>query len=171
MEIVCRLGGFHTLMSFLGSIGTLMAGSGIEDALGQSYAENVVPHLMTGKAFARTERGNFFIRAVLMQKIVETFEESLDESELEELDNLLKVVVDGQAGYDAISKSNALKTFEIKLKGTKDNLKAKSRTAKFWLQYIRYINVVKLFIRAERTSNWNLHLVGKLERKTSNCHC
>ena len=31
LDIFCRLGGFHTMMSFLGSIGELMKGSGLED--------------------------------------------------------------------------------------------------------------------------------------------
>lgn len=34
MNIVCQLGGFHTMMSFMGSIGTMMKGSGLEEALG-----------------------------------------------------------------------------------------------------------------------------------------
>ncbi len=37
MNIVCRLGGFHTMMSFMGSIGTMMKGSGLEEALGTVY--------------------------------------------------------------------------------------------------------------------------------------
>ena len=32
LNIVCRLGGFHTLMSFMGSIGYMMSGSGLEEA-------------------------------------------------------------------------------------------------------------------------------------------
>ena len=31
LPIICRRGGFHTLMSFLGSIGILMAGTGLKD--------------------------------------------------------------------------------------------------------------------------------------------
>lgn len=42
LNIVCRLGGFHLLMSFLGSIGTLMKGSGIEELQGEIYATNVI---------------------------------------------------------------------------------------------------------------------------------
>ena len=30
LDIVCRLGEFHTLMSYLGSIGNMMKGSGLE---------------------------------------------------------------------------------------------------------------------------------------------
>jgi len=31
LHIVCKLGGFNTIMSFLGSIGHMMAGSGLEE--------------------------------------------------------------------------------------------------------------------------------------------
>ena len=34
-----------------------------------------------------------------------------------------------------------------------------SRTAKLWTQYIHYINIVKQFIQAERTGNWQNHLM------------
>ena len=33
LKIVCWLGGFHTMMSFIGSIGFVMKGSGLEEAL------------------------------------------------------------------------------------------------------------------------------------------
>ena len=39
MKMVCRLGVFHTLMSFLGSIGDLMEGSGLEEALQRVYGK------------------------------------------------------------------------------------------------------------------------------------
>ena len=35
-----------------------------------------------------------------------------------------------------------------------------SPTAKLWLQYIEYVETLKMFIRAERTGNWCLHLVA-----------
>ena len=37
-KIVLRLGGFHTDMSFLGCIGSLMAGSGLKEILEMIYA-------------------------------------------------------------------------------------------------------------------------------------
>lgn len=45
-----------------------------------------------------------------------------------------------------------------KLVSTKNRLKECSRTAQLWIQYIDYIDIVKTFIYAERTSNWELHL-------------
>ena len=66
MNIVCRLGGFHTLISYLGSIAKVMEGSGIEEAFGTIYAENVIPHIMSGKAVSRALRAHFTIDAVLL---------------------------------------------------------------------------------------------------------
>ncbi len=40
------------------------------------------------------------------------------------------------------------------------NSARQSPTAKLWLHYIEYRETLKLFIRAERTGNWSLHLVA-----------
>jgi len=37
LDVFCRLGGFHMLLSFIGSIGSAMAGSGLEEVLKQCY--------------------------------------------------------------------------------------------------------------------------------------
>ena len=52
LNTICRLRGFHTLMSFLGAVGDMMSGSGIEELLELVYAANSVSHMMSGKAFA-----------------------------------------------------------------------------------------------------------------------
>ena len=43
MNMVCRLGGFHMTMSFSGSVGSVMSGSELSDALQMVYAPNAVP--------------------------------------------------------------------------------------------------------------------------------
>ena len=52
LNIGCRLGGFHLLLSFMGSNGTLMAGSGLADILEEIFAHNVIQHIMSGKEYA-----------------------------------------------------------------------------------------------------------------------
>lgn len=64
-SVVVRLGGFHTQMSFLGSIGHLMGGSGLHELLEIIYAGNTVGHILSGKAVARALRGHFLIDAAL----------------------------------------------------------------------------------------------------------
>ena len=52
MKVFLLLGGFHQLMSFLGSIGTLMEGSGMGTALESLYAPVTVGQMITGKAYS-----------------------------------------------------------------------------------------------------------------------
>jgi hypothetical protein len=63
--IILRLGGFYTLMSFLGCIGHLMEGSGLKELLCFIYADNTVPQMLTGKAYSRAVRGYFFLLILL----------------------------------------------------------------------------------------------------------
>ena len=42
----------------------------------------------------------------------------------------------------------------------KDSLSKSSRTPRLWINYINYINIVKTFICAERTGNWDLYLTA-----------
>ena len=51
--MVIRLGGFHTLFSFVGSIGFTMDGSGLHQIIETIYAPNTVPSIMAGKAITR----------------------------------------------------------------------------------------------------------------------
>jgi len=72
-KTVLRLGAFHTQMSFLGTIGHIMSGSGLEELLQVVYAPNAVTHMMSGKAVSRATRGHFLVdsalHALLISKI------------------------------------------------------------------------------------------------------
>lgn len=52
-KVMVRLDGFHLLMSFLGSIGQIMTGSGLEELWQRVYAKGSVVHMLTGHAFSR----------------------------------------------------------------------------------------------------------------------
>ena len=71
MKVVCCLGGFHLLMSALGSLGTLMDGSGLTDALETSYATNTLVHMITGKAISCSLRGHFLVEATLKSHLLQ----------------------------------------------------------------------------------------------------
>ena len=57
-----------------------------------------------------------------------------------------------------VNESSELKVIQNLLDDHKENLRTASRTARLWLQYIDYVAILKLYIRAERTGNWRLHL-------------
>ena len=56
-NIIVRLCGFHTEMSFLGSIGRLMSGTSLKELLELVYAPNAVTHMLSGKAVSGSVRG------------------------------------------------------------------------------------------------------------------
>lgn len=203
MNIVCRLGGFHTMMSFMGSIGSMMKGSGLEEALETVYGPNAVTHMISGKAVSRALRGHFLVEAALVNKLMLAVlpcreekdnhslvehsegegedgndygtsgenptlevdpsissEHKLDAGEVQKIHDLYEGIQDNSMLVSDISESKELIKLDEYLLKYKAFLAEKSRTAKLWLQYIEYVETLKLFIRAERTGNWNLHLVA-----------
>ena len=204
LNIINRLGGFHLLMSFLGSIGNLMDSSGLNELFETCYGPNAVIHMMSGKAVSRAIRGHFLTEAALMTKLLimllpqkadslteESFErtasptygielgsdeeeetrglansaveskaECLNDSELEELLELYRKLKQNEIEVDDLFQSSALIKLHASLQTLKQELIENSRTAKLWITYMDYVNVVKLFTRAERTSDWNTHLIA-----------
>jgi hypothetical protein len=69
--IVVRLGGIHTLMSFMGCIGHTMAGSGLKNVLCQVFAANSVDKMLAGLAYSRAVRGHLLVQLVLGQLVLE----------------------------------------------------------------------------------------------------
>ncbi len=63
--IVLRLGGFHTEMSFLGTLGHLKVSTRLQDLLELIYAPNAVVHMLSCKAIASAMRGHFIVDAAL----------------------------------------------------------------------------------------------------------
>ena len=76
MKIVNILDGFHLVTSFLGSMGEVMKGSGLSEALETIYGTNMVVHIMSRKTIARAIRGHFMIEAALVTKLLSKIEAS-----------------------------------------------------------------------------------------------
>src|SRR5664279_1437680 len=75
LNIVVRLGGFHTAMNFIGAIGNNMRGSGLEEAFELLYGKKTVEHVMTGKAYKRAVHGHMLVSSaltiILMRSIIQ----------------------------------------------------------------------------------------------------
>ena len=63
--IVVWLGAFHTMMSFLGATGHIMAGSGLEELLECIYVSTSVSHMLSGKAISRTIHVHILVSSAL----------------------------------------------------------------------------------------------------------
>ena len=156
LNIVIRLGGFHTLMSFLESIGAVMYGAGLSQLLELVYAKNSVKHIISGKAVSRALRGHFLVESALMGLLFEKMvEDGFDTASLEKM---YQHLVQGEASLTDVNHNNCIIAISKIMENFKAELSSKSRTAKLWIQYLEYINIIKVFIRAERTGNWHAHL-------------
>jgi hypothetical protein len=149
------------LMSFMGSIGSLMSGSGLAEAMEVNYGPNAVTHIMTGKAIARAVRSHFLTEAALAVKIMRfAIEDKLDSNIVDQLREVYEGVVDGDYSVHDVLQSAVMHKFDRALADLKAELSVSSRTAKLWLLYMSHIETAKLFIRAERMGDWNLHLIA-----------
>ena len=81
MNIFVRLGGFHQLMSFPGSIGSLMGGSGLRSPLETVYAPVTVGHMFTGKAYSRAIRGHLLCASAVSSLLLEEVYKTLSPEE------------------------------------------------------------------------------------------
>lgn len=185
LNIVVRLGGFHTLMNFLGSVGYIMKGSGLEELLGLLYGSNTMELVLSGKAYARALRGHFLIDTALTEILLnylktasqqddnepavvvsdteaaKSLAGTLSASVMSELEAIYEEVM--QEGKADINKSDGFQSdsllyFTQQLQNLKHALHNQSRTARLWLLYMQYIGTVRKYIIADRTGDWLLHL-------------
>ena len=175
-DVVLRLGGFHTEMSFLGCIGHLMAASGLQKLLELIYAPNAVVHMLTGKAVARALIVDAALNALVLAK---TFNVPLPGSEDETTENVIQTatssttevdeaaalyekLVQGSMTADQVCQEYVMTRINDSLQREVNSLKS-SRTATLWLQYMDMVSILRKYIQAERTGNWELHLQAVFE--------
>ncbi|KYN10940.1 hypothetical protein ALC57_16910 [Trachymyrmex cornetzi] len=153
-SIQVRLGGFHLLMSFLGAIGFIMDGSGLKEAFCEIYAENSSDKALSGHEYARGIRRHFLVQLALSELIFSSME--LSDSEKGLMDGFLL-----NLGTENVEDNLQHEDFKMIKEKFIEHLKLVQKrgpTAKLWIQYWEMISLVKDFIRAERASNWELHL-------------
>ena len=82
----------------------------------------------------------------------------LKETDVDELQDLCNKVMAEKV--DVLKQAQSLVKLQHALESKRACLCATSRTATLWYMYCGYIAIVKQFIRAERTSDWELHLTA-----------
>ena len=159
LNVVVNLGGFHTLMSYAGSIGSMMDGSGLEDALQTVYGENAVQHMLRGKAIAMAIRGHILVEAALTKKLQNMLCDTsvITTDDLVQIEETCRKVEAGELELSEVD-CPAIAKLQKSMEDLKDNLSKESRTAKLWIQYLEYVSIMRQFIRAAREGNWHLYL-------------
>lgn len=154
-KVVVRLGGFHLLMSFLGTIGYVMNGSGIEELLSTVYASNSIVHILSGHSYSRSIRAFFLVQEAITHLALQ-HELQFSDKDISYLQNVFN-------SFDASTSEEVedplLKKIEYKLNEQFNKFKSKSRTARLWVQFWQMVDIVKNFIKAERSGDWSMHLL------------
>lgn len=154
-KIVVRLGGFHLLMSFMGSIGRIMEGSGLEKLWETVYGESTVVHMMSGHAYARCVRAYTLTASSLMNIIKESYPDI--DVHLESIKDKYNQVSQ-ESSLEEVCNDSLIIEVADKIDESLIQISLTSRTAKLWINLLKNINLILQFIFAERSGNWNMHL-------------
>ena len=118
-NIVLMLGNFHTIMNFLGAIGTLMENTGLSNILQVVYKEHTVPHMMTGKAISRGLRGHMIVDQCLSTLLANIFMEETENTMKEQLSILFSSLKSGEVNIDNVIRTDVLCEISKNLKQKK----------------------------------------------------
>ncbi|MCG8032822.1 MAG: hypothetical protein JAZ03_11695, partial [Candidatus Thiodiazotropha taylori] len=147
------------------------------------YASNSVIHMLSGKALSRAVRRHLLVDAALNTMLVantynvpvpskDTDEQpeadksqtaenketcsTIAEPDLSEIRALYDGLMSGSTTKEEACSSEVLKRVVNKMKTEQNSMS--SRTATLWLQYMEMVDILRRFLKAERTGNWALHL-------------
>ncbi|KAI4802446.1 hypothetical protein KUCAC02_020282 [Chaenocephalus aceratus] len=154
LPIIPRLGGFHLLKFYLGSIGNIMEDSGLLELIQLIYpGSTTANHILDGGCFDKAIRAHLLIDAAIYQHIMK---HAFTEEELGEMRTFMEKVADGKMGARHTDPVEAL--FEQRFEETFKILAEGGRTPALWVQYHYMVDVIKVFIRTERLADHNSHL-------------
>ena len=142
-------------MSFLGSVGSLMEGSGLRNALETVYAPATMGHMFTGKAYSRAIHGHLLSSSAVLSLMLQEFWNSLNPDECKLMEKINHSEAPSNNENDEIS-TKLLSWFNTR----RQELSEDARTSALWLNYVHYVLIILEFTLAERTSNWPLHILA-----------
>ena len=152
-SVILRLGGFHILISFLGSIGHLMAGTCLQELLEVIFAGNTVAHILSGNVVACTICGHLLLDSILHTILLcNLFETKLSLSsdnvpvELDAIADLYDDLVSCKTTMQDVESYVELQALQMKLHMFTETLESKYLTAKLWLEYIEMVNIMRAFV-------------------------
>jgi len=111
---------------------------------------------MSGHAFSRSLRAHFYTLIALHIQL-EKHSKQLDETTKGKIQDDIDEVLSGAMSLKELEDNEHIQALVVALS---EIIKTEgcSRTLKLWLQYIERVSLVLLYIQADRTGDWELHL-------------
>ena len=117
------------MLSFMGNIGYMMNGSGLEEVWRQMYAEKTVPHLMSDKAYSRALRGHVLIHSALHYILLDEIISSLPQEERSKIESAYDTYCNRERNIPDETKDSVAKIEKL-LVGKKTQLAKMNRTSR-----------------------------------------
>ena len=155
------------MMRFLGSIGYIMQGSGLQALFELIYAEGSVNAMLNGKDISSVTRAHTLNYAVLYGYLMKKlFECKLGEpsndgkftinSSLKTLKELVKGTHEDTNTIPCTMEAHIITTLLNKLLAFFNS--TKSKTATLWIHHMKIVEICLQFLQAKRNGEWQLHL-------------
>ena len=168
-------------MSFLGSIGQFVSSSSLREVLDTIYGSDTVPHMLSGSAISSPFRDHLIVSGVLHATIIsdvyecplqdqfsaeesekDLFSNKLPESKLDKVSQVFDHLKEQNISLEEVANDIDVKEMLARISQYKGKF-SEARTAKLWFQYLRMVEIICMFIKAERTGNFDLHVQSLLE--------
>ena len=112
--------------------------------------------MMTGHAYSRSLRAHFLtqraVGCIIMDKL------KITDKACDELRRLYTQYMDSSILPDEIMKSSELGNIILALQSEMKQKAFLSQTSKLWYRYYKQVDLMRMFLRSERFSDWELHL-------------
>jgi hypothetical protein len=165
-KLILRLGGFHMAENFMKAIGYFMKQSGYEDVLVSSgvASAGIADKVTNGKDYYQMLRCFTLTDEAVTELLWEAFQQwnqskngastsGAFHRKLSELNTAM------QFGEDIRHKAHqALADLKETVPRWEEYIAALPATGKLWLQFHEIVTLLKRYIHAERSGDWNAHL-------------
>ncbi|XP_034096209.1 uncharacterized protein LOC117562482 [Gymnodraco acuticeps] len=161
-RLVIRLGEFHTCMSYLSILGKRFGDAGLQDILIESevVAPGSINGVLNGHHYNRSMRAHKLLYESLQRIRFITFMDSLPPQERAAC---MDVITEMECAFpdrlmDVLSADQRFDNMCSKYADFVQRRSTENATFAFWSSYIDMMQLLLLFVRATRESNWQLHL-------------
>ena len=140
-----------------------MGGSDLGDLWETVFAPNPVIHMMTSNAYARAFRARLLPSAVIMTILLQT-SSCLSSVNRTPLQVMHKGRLNGEYPTACAENEACVQQLMESMDDLTESAASQSRTGKLWIEYLKQISVIRNFIRAQCTGDWDLdpHAVSEI---------
>ena len=157
-DCLMKLGEFHLIMSYLGCIGYIMSGSGLNDLWSTVYAECFIVHMLSGHAYSRSLSAHLSTMVALFHCLQKKCSHHLQGIDFEPVKTLLRKIEESKSDCsNEIATMLSLQSFRELIDKTMTELKFESLTSYLWVTYFEMVSLLQLFLSSIHLGDMELY--------------